>query len=180
MNMTVKLIRKSKKYNICTKIDKDKSSKQQRRIQQQLNQSHKPNSNFQNSICDINSSVISSQDPNFGDITENLDGVYSHQLMNKNDQKITKASNDSKNKLIRYSTKRKKDLKRKKQRNRGKQFTLEEDKRLLSYILKKGPKFHKFSRYFPGKTTNVLKNRYYKSLRFIWDQILGKIYTYDN
>ncbi|CAD8047099.1 unnamed protein product [Paramecium sonneborni] len=177
MNMTVKLIRKSKKYNLCNKTDKDQSNNDQRRNQQQANCSHKPNSNCENQMNDVNSSLMSSQDhSSVGDITENLDGVYSHKLKIKNDQWLTKASKESRNKLIRYTVKREKDLKRKKQKNRAKEFSLEEDQRLLNYVLKRGPKFHKFSRYFPGKTTNMLKNRYYKSLRFIWDQVLGNEY----
>ncbi|CAD8146136.1 unnamed protein product [Paramecium pentaurelia] len=181
MNMTVKLIRKSKRFNFCSLIDEEESNKEQGRLQKQHKQSLQLNSNFENQVYDNYSSNMNSLDNNLiGDITENLDSVYSHKLMNKNHQQITKATNDSKNKLIRYTVKRDKDTKRKKQKNRGKQFSLEEDQRLLNYILKKGPKFYKFSRYFPGKTTNMLKNRYYKSLRFKWDQVLGNQYQYLN
>ncbi|CAD8140233.1 unnamed protein product [Paramecium octaurelia] len=181
MNMTVKLIRKSKRFNICSLMDENESNREQGRIQQYPYQSLQLNSNFENQVYDNQSSNLSRLDNNsIGDITENLDSVYSHKLMNNNYKSITKASDDSKNRLIRYTVKREKDMKRKKQKNRGKQFTLEEDQRLLNYILRKGPKFHKFARYFPGKTTNMLKNRYYKSLRFKWDQVLGNQYQHLN
>ncbi|CAD8137832.1 unnamed protein product [Paramecium pentaurelia] len=181
MNMTVKLIRKSKKQNIYSLFNENESNKEQRRLQQIPNQTNQLKQNDENLVNDKDSSLQSSQDNNsVGDITENFESVYSHKLMNKNHQQITKATNDSKNNLIRYTVKREKNIKRKKQKNRGKQFSFEEDQRLLIYILKKGPKFHKFARYFPGKSTNMLKNRYYKSLRFQWDQVLGNQYQHMN
>ncbi|CAK78746.1 unnamed protein product (macronuclear) [Paramecium tetraurelia] len=181
MNMTVKLIRKSKKQYIHSLKHGNESNKEQSGLQQLPNESFQSKQNVENLVYDNDSSLQSSSYNNsVGDITENFESVYSHKLMNKNHQQITKASNDSKNKQIRYTVKREKDMKRKKQKNRGKQFSQEEDQRLLNYILKKGPKFHKFARYFPGKSTNMLKNRYYKSLRFEWDQVLGSQYSYMN
>ncbi|CAD8154213.1 unnamed protein product [Paramecium pentaurelia] len=44
-------------------------------------------------------------------------------------------------------------------------FTPEEDRILLLLVKKLGPKFQKITKYFPGKTMNMLKNRYYKSLK---------------
>ncbi|CAD8135344.1 unnamed protein product [Paramecium octaurelia] len=181
MNMTVKLIRKSKKQYIHSLKHDNESNKEQCGLQLLSDDAFQSKQNVENLVYDNDSSPQSSSFNNsVGDITENFESVYSHKLMNKNHQQITKASNDSKNKLIRYTVKREKDMKRKKQKNRGKQFSQEEDQRLLNYILKKGPKFHKFARYFPGKSTNMLKNRYYKSLRFVWDQVLGSQYSYMN
>ncbi|CAD8164751.1 unnamed protein product [Paramecium pentaurelia] len=44
-------------------------------------------------------------------------------------------------------------------------FSPEEDRILLLLVKKLGPKFQKITKYFPGKTMNMLKNRYYKSLK---------------
>ncbi|CAD8054335.1 unnamed protein product [Paramecium sonneborni] len=104
------------------------------------------------------------------DITENIDRVYSLQFMTNNEEKQqSKAQNNEKMNQIRKIVKEKKDVKRNKKKTREKGFSFEEDQRLLKYILKKGPKFQKFSRQYPGKTTNMLKNRYYKQLRFVWE-----------
>lgn len=45
-------------------------------------------------------------------------------------------------------------------------FTTEEDRILIILVKKLGPNFSKISKYFPAKTVNMLKNRYYKHLRF--------------
>ncbi|CAK64118.1 unnamed protein product (macronuclear) [Paramecium tetraurelia] len=44
-------------------------------------------------------------------------------------------------------------------------FYPEEDRILLLLVKKLGPKFSKITKYFPGKTMNMLKNRYYKNLK---------------
>ncbi|CAD8072366.1 unnamed protein product [Paramecium sonneborni] len=44
-------------------------------------------------------------------------------------------------------------------------FSPEEDRILLLLVKKLGPKFQKITKYFPGKTLNMLKNRYYKNLK---------------
>jgi hypothetical protein len=44
-------------------------------------------------------------------------------------------------------------------------FSPEEDRILVLLVKKLGPKFQKITKYFPGKTMNMLKNRYYKSLK---------------
>ncbi|KAM3138980.1 hypothetical protein pb186bvf_008993 [Paramecium bursaria] len=59
-------------------------------------------------------------------------------------------------------------------------FTLLEDQKILELVLAQGPKFNKISKLFPGKTISMVKNRYYKYLRFKWDQILGSQYTFMN
>ncbi|CAD8176529.1 unnamed protein product [Paramecium octaurelia] len=50
------------------------------------------------------------------------------------------------------------------------QFSAEEDRILILLVKKLGPKFNKITRYFSGKTVNMIKNRYYKSLRHIESQ----------
>ncbi|CAD8102115.1 unnamed protein product [Paramecium primaurelia] len=53
-------------------------------------------------------------------------------------------------------------------------FTPEEDRILLLLVKKLGPKFQKITKYFPGKTMNMLKNRYYKSLKNSEESIIPK------
>lgn len=42
-------------------------------------------------------------------------------------------------------------------------------------VNKLGPKFKKIARYFPGKTINMVKNRYYKCLRNVKNDLEPKI-----
>lgn len=53
-------------------------------------------------------------------------------------------------------------------------FSPEEDRILLLLVKKLGPKFQKITKYFPGKTLNMLKNRYYKNLRLSEESIVPK------
>ncbi|CAD8186615.1 unnamed protein product [Paramecium pentaurelia] len=53
-------------------------------------------------------------------------------------------------------------------------FTLNEDRLILSSVIKLGPKFKVISQYFPSKSLSAVKNRYYKYLRYRWIQIMGK------
>ncbi|CAK78207.1 unnamed protein product (macronuclear) [Paramecium tetraurelia] len=46
-------------------------------------------------------------------------------------------------------------------------FTYQEDKRILELVQQVGPNFNKIVKSFPGKTMNMIKNRYYKRLRYI-------------
>ncbi|CAD8116842.1 unnamed protein product [Paramecium sonneborni] len=59
----------------------------------------------------------------------------------------------------------------------GQKFSQDEDKRILQLVLNNGPKFQKIHRHFPGKTLAMVKNRYYKYLRFRWE-ILGENYKH--
>ncbi|CAD8169870.1 unnamed protein product [Paramecium octaurelia] len=56
-------------------------------------------------------------------------------------------------------------------------FALEEDKLILQLVLNVGPKFQKIHKHFPGKTLAMVKNRYYKYLRYRWE-ILGQNYKH--
>ncbi|KAM3128891.1 hypothetical protein pb186bvf_019026 [Paramecium bursaria] len=58
-------------------------------------------------------------------------------------------------------------------RKPGQKFTIEEDKMILQLVLSVGPKFQKIHKSFPGKTLAMVKNRYYKYLRYRWD-VLGQ------
>ncbi|KAM3142129.1 hypothetical protein pb186bvf_005783 [Paramecium bursaria] len=64
------------------------------------------------------------------------------------------------------------------QRQVAAQFTFDEDVKILHFVLKQGPKFHKICKRFNGKTMSVVKNRYYKNLRFRWSEILGSDYAH--
>ena len=57
-------------------------------------------------------------------------------------------------------------------RKPGQKFTAEEDRLILELVLSIGPKFQKIHRHFPGKTLAMVKNRYYKNLRYRWE-VLG-------
>ncbi|CAD8117704.1 unnamed protein product [Paramecium sonneborni] len=52
-------------------------------------------------------------------------------------------------------------------------FSYLEDKRILELVIQLGPNFNKIVKYFPGKTMNMIKNRYYKKLRYNKDDYLG-------
>ncbi|CAD8211223.1 unnamed protein product [Paramecium octaurelia] len=59
-------------------------------------------------------------------------------------------------------------------------FNFNEDQKILSLVLEHGPKFSVVSRYFNDRNQNAIKNRYYKYLRFRWDQVLGNDYLHLN
>ncbi|CAD8207650.1 unnamed protein product [Paramecium octaurelia] len=52
-------------------------------------------------------------------------------------------------------------------------FSYLEDKRILELVIQLGPNFNKIVKYFPGKTMNMIKNRYYKKLRYNKDEYLS-------
>ncbi|KAM3137043.1 hypothetical protein pb186bvf_010771 [Paramecium bursaria] len=58
-----------------------------------------------------------------------------------------------------------------KKRNAESRFTAQEDKQILKLVFQVGPNFNKIVKYFPGKTMNMVKNRYYKKLRYLKDDI---------
>ncbi|CAD8193196.1 unnamed protein product [Paramecium pentaurelia] len=53
-------------------------------------------------------------------------------------------------------------------------FSFSEDKRILELVQQVGPNFNSIVKYFPGKTMNMIKNRYYKKLRYIKDDYLNE------
>ncbi|CAD8135356.1 unnamed protein product [Paramecium octaurelia] len=59
-------------------------------------------------------------------------------------------------------------------------FSPQEDQAILLYVLHFGPKFMIIAKFFPTKTINMVKNRYYKMLRYKWDSVLGQSYAYLN
>ncbi|CAD8072271.1 unnamed protein product [Paramecium primaurelia] len=81
------------------------------------------------------------------------------------------------------SVSRKKSIKNKKKKRQGRKsrdFTIQEDQKLLGFVLMFGPKFKTIQRKMSGRPLNILKNRYYRDLRYRWDEILGEEYAYLN
>ncbi|CAK90974.1 unnamed protein product (macronuclear) [Paramecium tetraurelia] len=50
-------------------------------------------------------------------------------------------------------------------------FTKDEDREILKHVFQHGPNFNKIVKYFPGKTMNMIKNRYYKKLRYLKQEL---------
>ncbi|CAD8076548.1 unnamed protein product [Paramecium sonneborni] len=65
----------------------------------------------------------------------------------------------------------------KKKNKRVKEFHYEEDIKLLNLLHQHGRQFSKIVKQFPRRTINMLKNRYYKNLRYRWEELLGIEYT---
>ncbi|CAD8121247.1 unnamed protein product [Paramecium sonneborni] len=69
---------------------------------------------------------------------------------------------------------------KKRQGRKSRDFTTQEDQQLLSLILLFGPKFKTISRKMSGRPLNILKNRYYRDLRYRWSELMGEEYAYLN
>ncbi|CAD8054320.1 unnamed protein product [Paramecium sonneborni] len=65
----------------------------------------------------------------------------------------------------------------KKKVKRIKEFQYEEDIRLLNLVHEHGRQFSRIVKQFPKRTVSMLKNRYYKNLRYRWEELLGIEYT---
>ncbi|CAD8124823.1 unnamed protein product [Paramecium sonneborni] len=92
----------------------------------------------------------------------------------------TLSSNESQSNQIFLKTKPKKLYQTKKIKGKNRNFTLNEDSKILNLVLQLGPKFKQIAKKIPGKSIKSIKNRYYKYLRYRWDQILGIQYTHLN
>ncbi|CAD8136323.1 unnamed protein product [Paramecium octaurelia] len=75
-----------------------------------------------------------------------------------------------------HSTKMKKTQYKKKVK-RIKEFQPEEDMRLLTLVHQHGTQFSRIVKQFPKRTVSMLKNRYYKNLRYRWEELMGIEYT---
>ncbi|CAD8152272.1 unnamed protein product [Paramecium octaurelia] len=94
-------------------------------------------------------------------------------------QKINKQNRIVKKKMKRkrlYSKAKRPGMRRRTRIPASESFTPNEDRLILSSVLKLGPKFKVISTYFPQKSLSTVKNRYYKFLRYRWTQIMGKDY----
>ncbi|CAD8179676.1 unnamed protein product [Paramecium octaurelia] len=76
-----------------------------------------------------------------------------------------------------YHRKKRRGMEGSNSKKSGQKFTEEEDRLILQLVLNNGPKFQKIHRHFPGKTLAMVKNRYYKHLRFRWE-LLGQNYKH--
>ncbi|CAD8138596.1 unnamed protein product [Paramecium pentaurelia] len=65
----------------------------------------------------------------------------------------------------------------KKKVKRIKEFQLEEDIKLLNLVHQHGRQFSRIVKQFPKRTVSMLKNRYYKNLRYRWEELMGIEYT---
>ncbi|CAD8142767.1 unnamed protein product [Paramecium octaurelia] len=61
----------------------------------------------------------------------------------------------------------------KKKVKRIKEFQLQEDIRLLKLVYQHGRQFSRIVKQFPKRTVSMLKNRYYKNLRYRWEELMG-------
>ncbi|CAD8132062.1 unnamed protein product [Paramecium pentaurelia] len=61
----------------------------------------------------------------------------------------------------------------KKKVKRIKEFQVQEDIRLLKLVHQYGRQFSRIVKQFPKRTVSMLKNRYYKNLRYRWEELLG-------
>ncbi|CAD8137842.1 unnamed protein product [Paramecium pentaurelia] len=121
---------------------------------------------------------ISAQSNDYDEINHELNNCYCHELPVLGLKKPRKKRKRQPN----YDKKRKR-RQSKNQISKVQQsipFTPQEDKAILLYVLNFGPKFMSIAKYFPTKTINMVKNRYYKMLRYQWDSILGESYAYLN
>ncbi|KAM3128702.1 hypothetical protein pb186bvf_019194 [Paramecium bursaria] len=66
------------------------------------------------------------------------------------------------------------------QKKKKSMFSHHEDKKILNLVLTYGPKFKKIAKIVGNRSVSIVKNHYYKELRYKWDQILGKKYGHFN
>ncbi|CAK68489.1 unnamed protein product (macronuclear) [Paramecium tetraurelia] len=92
------------------------------------------------------------------ELTFSTNECHSHQILHKHNSKQLKKSHQIKRKT----------------RN----FTLSEDQKILHLVLTLGPKFKQIAKKITGKSINVIKNRYYRDLRYRWDDVLGNYREY--
>ncbi|CAD8140240.1 unnamed protein product [Paramecium octaurelia] len=85
-------------------------------------------------------------------------------------QKKGQESKNKKKKKLRYK------ISNKRKAKKIKGFQIDEDIRLLESVLKYGRQFSRLVKLFPKRTVSMLKNRYYKNLRYRWEELLGIVY----
>ncbi|KAM3142123.1 hypothetical protein pb186bvf_005777 [Paramecium bursaria] len=93
--------------------------------------------------------------------SEYMSGTQETQLQSKRD--VSK---------VRYN----KNLTRKQSKGKKKKrstFSLQDNQKILQMVLKIGPKFKKIARAVGGKPMGLVKNHFYKNLRYRWEEILG-------
>ncbi|CAD8121928.1 unnamed protein product [Paramecium sonneborni] len=98
-------------------------------------------------------------------------------MLKKYDNLVMFDDEDQRSVLRKMSIKKQK---KKRQGRKSRDFTIQEDQRLLGLVLMFGPKFKTIQRKMSGRPLNILKNRYYRELRYKWDEIMGKEYAHLN
>ncbi|CAD8211215.1 unnamed protein product [Paramecium octaurelia] len=116
---------------------------------------HKPNQ-LTNPAISVEKTYFQAPD----ELTFSTNECQSHQILHKHNSKLLKKSHQIKRKT----------------RN----FTLSDDQKILHLVLTLGPKFKQIAKKIPGKSINVIKNRYYRDLRYRWDEVLGIEYIHLN
>ncbi|CAD8112925.1 unnamed protein product [Paramecium primaurelia] len=122
----------------------------------------------QNSIATLNEQSKDQQ--SYSSIVEPSIQYNNHQNMtiNQEDYRSLQRKSNMKNQ------------KKKRQGRKSRNFTIQEDQKLLGFILKYGPKFKLIQRKMSGRPLNILKNRYYRDLRYRWDEVLGTEFIHLN
>ncbi|CAD8210237.1 unnamed protein product [Paramecium pentaurelia] len=93
---------------------------------------------------------------------------HQNMLINHEDQRLMERKSNMKNQ------------KKQRQGRKSRNFTIQEDQKLLRFILMYGPKFKLIQRKMSGRPLNILKNRYYRDLRYRWDEVLGTEFAHLN
>ncbi|CAD8174254.1 unnamed protein product [Paramecium octaurelia] len=102
------------------------------------------------------------------------DGIFKSKQFKQRRKTIQYGQKDRSSAIYKYIKEKQKAFLDYKPRAQISQFSAEEDRILILLVKKLGPKFNKITRYFSGKTVNMIKNRYYKSLRYIESQEIPK------
>ncbi|CAD8075362.1 unnamed protein product [Paramecium sonneborni] len=93
------------------------------------------------------------------------EGIFKSKQIKQRRKKIQYGQKDRSSAIYKYIREKQESFLNYKPRAQISQFSAEEDRILFLLVKKLGPKFNKITRYFSGKTVNMIKNRYYKSLR---------------
>ncbi|CAD8065285.1 unnamed protein product [Paramecium primaurelia] len=101
-------------------------------------------------------------------------GIFKSKQFRQRKKTIEYGQKDRSSAIYKYLKEKRKAFLNYRPRAQISQFSAEEDRILILLVKKLGPKFNKITRYFSGKTINMIKNRYYKALRHIESQEIPK------
>ncbi|CAD8074815.1 unnamed protein product [Paramecium primaurelia] len=107
-------------------------------------------------------------------ISSKDEGIFKSKHFRQRRKTIQYGQKDRSSAIYKYIKEKQKAFLDYKPRSQISQFSAEEDRILILLVKRLGPKFNKITRYFSGKTVNMIKNRYYKSLRHIESQEIPK------
>ncbi|CAD8073083.1 unnamed protein product [Paramecium primaurelia] len=132
--------------------------------------SQEPNSNLTSNEDDSSYQTKFHHQPH----SQQEDGIFKSKQFRQRRKTIQYGQKDRSSAIYKYIKEKQKAFLDYKPRAQISQFSAEEDRILILLVKKLGPKFNKITRYFSGKTVNMIKNRYYKSLRYIESQEIPK------